>query len=145
MTTTNHPIVIDVPWRRLNHLWAAVGSAIFAVAIAYLAATSEIFSGIYRAVMGAAAVALAYWATTVALNRTRLALDDDALVMSHGPLPWLGSRSYPRDQIARLRANPQTRRLELRTRRGEDHVLLAALDDDVIAELNRSLGSALGP
>ena len=57
MTTTNHPIVIDVPWRRLNHLWAAVGSAIFAVAIAYLAATSEIFSGIYRAVMGAAAVA----------------------------------------------------------------------------------------
>ncbi len=139
---TDSPIVIDVPWRRLNHLGAAVGSAVFAVAIAYLAATSEIFSGIYRGVMGAAALALAYWAVTVALNRTRLALDDEALVMSHGPLPWFGARSYPREQIARLRANPKTRRLELRTRRGEDHVLLAALGDDVIAELNRSIAIA---
>lgn len=145
MTPSNSPIVVDVPWRRLNHLGAAVGSAVFAAAIAYLAATSETFSGIYRAVMAAAAIALAYWTATVALNRTRLTLDADRLMMSHGPLPWFGSRSYPRDQIARLRANPGTRRLELRTRRGEDHVLLAALGDDVIAELNRSLGDALGP
>ncbi|HHH31670.1 MAG TPA: hypothetical protein ENK57_25435 [Polyangiaceae bacterium] len=143
--TSPSPIVIEVPWRRLNHLGAAVGSGSFAIAIGYLAATSAIFSGIYRGVMIAAAIGLGYWTATVALNRTRLELDEDTLRLSHGPLPWSASTSYPRSEIARLRANPQTRRLELRTRRGEEHVLMTALRDDVVAELNAALEPAFDP
>lgn len=134
-------VVIEVPWRHLNMWSAAIASGLFSLVLAAVAATSGQFWGVYRVVIAGSALVLAYACATFVINRTRLALDGEALSLSHGPLPWRRPSHFSRAVIARLHINPYSRRLELRTKLGEEHVLLEALPTPVVVRIDAAFAA----
>jgi hypothetical protein len=140
--SSERPVVVEVPWRELSTLFSAVASVLFSLVLIYIAISNGQFRGIFRVVMAAGAGLFLYSAATVALNKSRLELDDSDLRVTHGPLPWRSGQQIRRSQIARIRANPQSRRLELRTKIGEELILLTALSPAAVEQLNEAFGSS---
>ncbi len=58
----------------------------------------------------AVGVGLTYFLIAAALNRTVIQIDAYQLSVRVGPVPWRGSRDYPRESLRRLRLSATTRR-----------------------------------
>lgn len=47
-------------------------------------------------------VGMTYYALSLALNRTTIRVDHDAVSIRHGPLPWVGNQTLPTDAVQQL-------------------------------------------
>lgn len=86
----------------------------------------------------AVGIALAYYVLCGFINRTRIVVTRSALTVRHGPLPWLGNRTFSSDEIDQLYCKEKTRqsgqggstttyRVHVRTKSGYEKPLVTGL------------------
>jgi hypothetical protein len=134
---------VAIRWREARTralVWYALA---FIPVLLYIAFGHGQFAAVHRGLMATGALALGYFVAAQLANVTRVSVRGGALLVEHGPLPWRGRVEVPLDQVRRVRVDAQSARLELRTKRGEDVVLLDELLPSVAAELDRKITSML--
>ncbi len=99
---------LDISWRWFSpaHLFLAFFAVFwngfmvmwFGIAIAQGEAVMALFGTLHAAV----GIGVAYSALCGFINSTRITLEHGALTVKHGPLPWTGSGSWRREDLAQL-------------------------------------------
>jgi len=62
----------------------------------------SIIAGLFPILHVSVGIGLTYWTIAGFLNRTTLRLDERNLSVRHGPLPWKGNHTIPREDIKQL-------------------------------------------
>lgn len=105
---TNEPGRLDVRWRWFSpvHLFTAFFALLwngfmvmwFGIAIFQGEAVMALFGSLHAAV----GIGIAYLSLTGFVNSTRVSLEQGVLTIKHGPLPWPGSGSWKKADLAQL-------------------------------------------
>jgi len=111
MTEIDHPVgplELTYRWYREEYLLLAAFCAVFdgclLIAWAMLAAAGNLLSAGFSTV-GLLTVAIGvvnYWTIAQLKNQTTIVIDAGVLTVQHGPLPWVGDKTVPADQLAQL-------------------------------------------
>jgi hypothetical protein len=95
-------------WQTLAQLLVGSPVVMFSVSVARYGAGSHREQaeapGIFGLLLLAASALFLYRMLSRLVNRTRLRLGPEGLHTSHGPLPWLGGPSLPREGVHRFQA-----------------------------------------
>jgi hypothetical protein len=130
---------VDIRWLHGRKRALPIYAMAFMAVLLYLALGEGQFQGQHRAIMGAAAMLLGYFVLVHAVNGTRVAVRGGSLWVEHGPLPWRGRVWMPLSEVERLTVERTTARIRLRTRVGEDVVLLDDLAPAACDEIEKAL------
>ncbi|MSP24228.1 MAG: hypothetical protein EXR75_03490 [Myxococcales bacterium] len=135
--------MVKFPWRERARPLYVISVGVFIAALLWIGLGTGKFEGVHRAIMCIAAAVFAYSLMLVAFNTTRLEVEGGMLLITHGPLPWRGPLVVPVAEIARLRCEPHSGRLILRTRIGEEHVIADDLRQEQCARADELIRERL--
>lgn len=134
---------VEIRWRNGRTRALVWYAGAFVVVLLYIAFGQGQFGSVHRALMASAALGLCYFVAVQLANVTRLCVENDELVVEHGPLPWRGRTVLPIDRVRRLHVDRHAARLELKTVEGEELTLLDDLAVEKLPELDAQLASML--
>ncbi len=140
----NGVAAVRIAWRKLGGGGLVSSALIFAVMLLVLAVREGAFQAIHRMLMVVVAAGMLYFVVARRLNATQLSVRGGTLRVSHGPLPLRSPLSAPLEMIAEVRCDKHGRRLVLRTKQGEDVILLEDMPPKLLDEVRSALRDRLG-
>ncbi|MBM4356511.1 MAG: hypothetical protein FJ096_00215 [Deltaproteobacteria bacterium] len=140
----NSDRVVHLSWRERLHPVYVLSVLGFVAVLGAIATREGQFQSVHRATMALASVGLVYSLVAQIFNATTLAIEEGALRILHGPLPWRAGMQVPLAQIRQLCCDPHSRRLVLRTALGEELVLGENLPRARLGAIDAELRDRLG-
>jgi hypothetical protein len=131
--------VLELRWWRSTAPLEVLAVALFLGLVVHVLVTRGQFRAVHEVVLAVVALAGGYYVATRLLNRTRLSVRDGVLRVEHGPLPWKRPLELACADVVRLACNPTSRRLEVRTRDGQERALLEGLSPAELVRVERWL------
>ena len=103
---TRDDLTVEWPWYHRKH-WFTIGFTLLwylFLAIWYIRAGlyGDFPMMVFLSVHVIVAMVLGYVSLALVINRTTIAIRDEALELSHGPVPWPGERRIPIRELAQL-------------------------------------------